>query len=74
MQVPVGSGLPDPAVAGHGPHIGAVPEPPLHHNGLDPDGGGSLSESGVVGAAVGGQPAADGTHSSDGDVESSTMG
>ena len=74
VQVPVGSGLRDPAIAGQGPHIGAVLEPPQHQNGLDPGGGGPLAGSGVVGASVCGQPAADGTHSSDGDVESGTIG
>ena len=74
MQVPVGGGLRDTGVAGQGPHISAVLEPPQHHNGLDPGGGGPLMRAGVVGAAVGGQPAADGTHSSDGYVESGTIG
>ena len=74
VPVPVGSGLRDPAVAGQDPHIGAVLEPPQHRHGLDPGGGDPLAGSGVVGVAVGGQPAADGTHSSDRDVESGVIG
>ena len=64
----------DVVVAGQSPHIGAVLESPQHQDGLDPGGGGPLMRAGVVGAAVGGQPAADGTHSSDGYVESGTIG
>ena len=74
VQVPVGGGLRDCAVAGQGPHFGAVLEPPQHHNGLDSGGGGPLMGAGVVSAAVGGQPAADGTHGSDGYVESGAIG
>ena len=74
VQVPVSGGLRDTGVAGQGPHISAVLEPPQHHNGLDPGGGGPLMRAGVVGAAVGGQPAADGTHSGDGYVDSGTIG
>ena len=74
VQVPVSGGLRDTGVAGQGPHISAVLEPPQHHNGLDLGGGDPLMRAGVVGAAVGGQPAADGTHSGDGYVDSGTIG
>ena len=74
VQVAVGGSLRDCAVAGQGPHFGAVLEPPQHHNGLDSGGGGPLMGAGVVSAAVGGQPAADGTHGSNGYVESGAIG
>ena len=67
--VAVGGGLRDTAVLGQGLHVGGVLEPPQYQDRLDPGCGGSLVGADVVGAAVGGQSAADGTHSSDGDVE-----
>ena len=70
----VGGGPRGPGVAGQGPRIGAVLEPPQHQGCLDPGGGGPLMGLGVVGAAMGGQPAADGTHGSDGYVESGAIG
>ena len=74
VQVAVAGGLPDPGVAGQGPHIGAVLEPPQHQDGLAPGRAGPLMRADVVGATVSGQPAADGAHSGDGDVESGTIG
>ena len=70
----VGGGPRGPGVAGQGPRIGAVLEPPQHQGCLDPGGGGPLMGSGVVGAAVGGPPAADGTRGGDGYVGSGTIG
>ena len=72
--VAVGGGPRDPGVAGQGPRIGAVLEPPQHQGCLDPGGDGPLMGSGVVGAAMGGPPAADGTRGGDGYVESGTIG
>ena len=74
VQVAVAGGLPDPGVAGQGPHIGAVLEPPQHQDGLAPGRAGPLMRADVVGATVSGQPAADGAHSGNGDVESGTIG
>ena len=74
VQVAVAGGLRYPGVAGQGPYIGAVLEPPQHQDGLAPGRAGPLMRAGVVGATVGGQPAADGAHSGDGDVESGTIG
>ena len=74
VQVAVAGGLRDPGVAGQGPHIGAVLEPPQHQDGLAPGRAGPLMRADVVGATVSGQPAADGAHSGDGDVESGTIG
>lgn len=71
--MPIGSGLRAPAVAGQGPHIGAVLEPPQQQNGLDPAGGKPLVGSGVCGCGGGGQPIADGEHGSDGDVKSGAI-
>ena len=72
--VAVAGGLRDPGVAGQGPHICAVLEPPQHQDGLAPGRAGPLMRADVVGATVSGQPAADGAHSGDGDVESGTIG
>ena len=72
--VAVAGGLRDPGVAGQGPHICAVLEPPQHQDGLAPSRAGPLMRADVVGATVSGQPAADGAHSGDGDVESGTIG
>jgi len=74
VQVAVAGGLRDPGVAGQGPHIGALLEPPQHQDGLTPGRAGPLMRADVVGATVSGQPAADGAHSGDGDVESGTIG
>ena len=54
--------------------LGAVLELPQHQDGLDPGRGRPLMWADVVGVAVGDQPAADDTHSSDRYVESGTIG
>lgn len=74
VEIPVGGGLRDAGIARQGGDVGAVAEPPQHHQSLDVDGRGPLPRPAIGPAAVRREDTGDEGQGVLGHVERGTIG